>query len=531
MYKVMIVDDEAIFRDYLRSKFSWSALGFTICCEARHGVEALELAQRHRPDIALVDINMPFMDGLELSEKLKLAFPDMPIVLVTGHNEFEYARKALRIGVKDYLLKPFDEEEFIVTLQKVKSALQQASEEINVTKDHSIILREGFFNRLISQEFDLDEQIIEKSLNRFQVPVPPRQFRVAVAEIDGLYQRWSDSKEIGLWKHTVANLLNDLVQVRGGHILFHDAEGRTVSLVAFQEEADMRDFGREAYEKLCRMVERHFKFTATVGIGSMAYSYEEIHVSYRDALTAIHNKMISGQGNVIQFDKLHSGQHSFNYFPAEIHENLIVLLRLKDLKGIEEQLGQVFHDMRSSELTFDNAYTVLMGLVSLCLSFAIESGQSTSELLGPDFSPHQTIRSMTTIEQSHDWMLDLYRTVLTQSKSSRPSKSKNLYEAAVEYIQANYQDSELSVEGISREVFVDVSYLRKIFKKEGNVSVSDYITSIRMQKAKELIGEGNYKLIDVTEKVGYSDPNYFSKSFKKRFGMTPTDFESKKKMQ
>ncbi|SDP03499.1 two-component system, response regulator YesN [Paenibacillus sp. yr247] len=529
MFKVMIVDDEPIFRHYIRSKLNWNALGFIVCCEAKHGVEALEMVHQHRPDVALVDINMPFMDGLELAEKLTAAFPEIVVVLVTGHNEFEYARKSIRIGVADYLLKPFNEEEITVTLQKVKSSLQQAQEERTVSRSHSAILREGFLNRLISQEFNMNVDDIEKSLERFRIPIPPRRFRVAVVEIDGLYQRWSDPKEIGLWKHTVANLLKDLLQGAGGHILFHDAEGRTVSLTAFEDVADMRDFGVEAYRRLCQMVERHFKFTATIGIGSEADGYEKIHVSYRDALTAIRNKITAGQRNVIRFDLLPTGQNSLDYVSAEIHESLIVHLRLRDWDGIEKLIGQVFHYMEGNEISVDYAYTVMMGLVSLCLSFAIESGLSVMELFGPDFSPYQAIQSMESIEQSRIWMLELYRTVLESAKKGRLSKSKNWFEAAKEFIDSNFQDPELTVERVAGEVFVDPSYLRKIFRKEGSVSVSDYITRIRMQRAKALLGVGNVKLADIAEKIGYSDANYFSKSFKKYFGMTPSEYESRKK--
>ncbi|MEK8129554.1 response regulator [Paenibacillus filicis] len=528
MFKVMIVDDEPIFRFYMRSKMNWNALGFTICCEAKHGVEALELAHQYRPDVALVDINMPFMDGLELAERLTASYPEMVIVLVTGHNEFEYARKAIRIGVADYLLKPFNEEELTVTLQKVKSTLQQADEERTVSVSHSTILREGFLNRLISQEFNMNAEDIEKSLARFRIPIPPRQFRVAVVEIDGLYQRWSDPKEIGLWKHTVANLLNDLVQGAGGHILFHDAEGRTVSLTAFEEGTDTQQFGIEAYRRLCQMVERHFKFTATVGIGSSADGYEQIHVSYRDALTAMRNKIMAGQGNVIRYDLVPSGQTSLDYVSAEIHERLIVHLRLRDWDGIEKLISQVFQDMEGSEQSVDYAYTVMMGLVSLCLSFAMESGLSASELFGPDFMPYQAIQSMTSIEQARSWMLELYRTAFATDKKGHSSKSKNWFEAAKAFIDSNYQDPELTVERVAGEVFVDPSYLRKIFRKEGNISVSDYMSRVRMQKAKELIGTGNVRLADIAEQIGYNDANYFSKCFKKHVGMTPSEFESRK---
>ena len=118
MYKVVIADDEAVFRKYLRGVVDWEAEGFEYCGEAKNGMEAWELVQREQPHLALIDINMPYMNGMDLAQKLKEFNPDMVVILVTGHSEFEYARKAIKIGIEDYILKPFDEEEHLCCRQK-----------------------------------------------------------------------------------------------------------------------------------------------------------------------------------------------------------------------------------------------------------------------------------------------------------------------------------------------------------------------------------------------------------------------------
>lgn len=125
MYKVMIVDDEPLFRDYLRMKMNWEAYGFKVCCEARNGKEALDEARKHHPHLSLIDINMPFMSGLDLAEQLKVRFPGMVIVFVTGHNEFDYVRQAVRLGVNDYLLKPFDREELAAMQERIRPVLPE----------------------------------------------------------------------------------------------------------------------------------------------------------------------------------------------------------------------------------------------------------------------------------------------------------------------------------------------------------------------------------------------------------------------
>ncbi|MCH4886532.1 response regulator [Acidaminobacter sp. JC074] len=128
MIKVMIVDDMPIFREYLREAIDWAHYGFEICCEAKNGKEALDLLEVHEPDIVLSDITMPFIDGLELSELLKDKYQNTEVVLITGNSEFEYAKKAVKLGVADYIVKPFEKEELIVTLLKLKDNITKAME-------------------------------------------------------------------------------------------------------------------------------------------------------------------------------------------------------------------------------------------------------------------------------------------------------------------------------------------------------------------------------------------------------------------
>lgn len=525
----MIVDDEPLFREYLRTKFNWQALGMTICCDARNGVEALEKAEANRPDIALVDINMPYMDGLELTERLKERYPDISIVLVTGHSEFEYARRAIRIGVKDYLLKPFNEEEFTMTLGKVKSFLQASRDKKEDTQDQFALMRESFLLKLISENISMKREDIEAAMVHFRIPVPPRYYLLAVTEIDHLRCGASEPAEVVLWNHTVDNMLRELVEIRGEHVLFHDAEGRAVSIMAFEDHEDGRAFNGEAFERLGQLVERHFRFTITTGFGRASEDFMELSLSYRDALNAIHNKLTAGQGNVIWHDKLSINMNSFEFFSMELQEKLIYSLRMKDWKAVEERLDMAFAYLGKTRTTVDHAWTGLMGLVSLGLSYAIESGQVISETFGPDFSPYQELRRMTTLEQCREWIVSLFQRVMEPSAGSRLSKASILYTAATQYIHDQYADPDLSVDRIAGHFFIDASYLRKIFKKEGEKSVSDYVFYIRMQKAKELIGGSELKLSVIAEQVGYSDANYFSKCFKKHFGMTPTEYENKKR--
>lgn len=364
MYKVMIVDDEPLFRDYLCSKMDWDRHGFRVCCEARNGQEALEEADRHQPHLALVDINMPFMGGIELAEKLKARFTAMAIVFVTGHNEFEYVQQAVRIGVHDYLLKPFNRDEVADMLKRIKPSL----------------------------------------------PV----------------------------------LLADTPE---------QAAGEPSS--------------------------------------SAAGAYE---------LT-------------------------------DIRERLQYFLHAKDEEETLKEVRNGIRLLRQFPIRNEYAYTMLMGLLSIAISYAGERGIEAARLQDNTQTDSLGARldGIESWSEAEAWMVSVFRKLLHLTQDVRSTKSFNLFTAARTYIEQHYTDPELSVEQVAGGVFVDPSYLRRVFRKESGFSVLDHITNVRMKKAKEMMLQGNRKLSEIAAEVGYSDPNYFSKSFKKRFGMTPTEYEQLRK--
>lgn len=142
MLKIMIADDEPLYRQYLIQSFDWEQYGFTVCCEAQNGLDALQKAREFQPAIAFVDINMPLMNGIELTRRLREEEPQTRVILLTGYSEFEYMRTAIQLEVSDYILKPFSEEELLQTLLRVRKDIEQNRQDEAVkTKDTEVLKR------------------------------------------------------------------------------------------------------------------------------------------------------------------------------------------------------------------------------------------------------------------------------------------------------------------------------------------------------------------------------------------------------
>ncbi len=525
MLKLMIVDDEIIFRDYLKSALAWEELGFTLTAEARNGVEALELAKEEQPDIALVDITMPFMDGLQLTEQLNALYPATSVVLITGHSEFDYARRALKLGVEDYILKPFSKDELLLTLIRLRQQHRRAQEERLTMQGNLELMKESFLGQLIGKEYALSEEETERRLSALGVEAASGAYSVACIEIDRMDLKWSKPEDRMLMKYAVKNVLNEALEDSGSYIIFNGPEGRIVCLVRHAGGCTGETLPLEGYEKLCFLIHKYLKFTITIGVGSSKAGFRGISGSYVEALDALQSKFVLGSGRVIAFGEQLPSAGNEPLYPPEVNEELLVLLRQNDWERVERKLDELFHKARQRRLPIDYIYVICMGLVSVNLAYFAESGHPVEDCFGEQFYPYDEIRKLDSAESTFAWLKELFRKSLEYTGKHRHTRSSQIAKAAKAYMEQHYSDSGLYLEQIAGHVFINASYLRAVFKKEIGVTVSDYLTQYRMQKARELLSGNTVRLADIAERVGYNDPGYFSKSFKKFYGYSPSEYE------
>lgn len=525
MIKMMIVDDELIFRDYLRTVLDWEALGFSLTLEARNGIEALELAAGDPPDIALVDITMPFMDGLQLSEKLKQLYPATSIVLITGHNEFDYARRALKLGVEDYILKPFSKDELLLTLIRLRQEHEKAQEERMTLRGNMEMIKESFLGQLISKEYALSEEETLRRLIQLGIEAKSGAYSVACIEIDQMDLKWSKPGDRLLMKYAVTNVLNEALEESGSYLTFNGPEGRIVCLILHPDGRTEEMLSLEGHEKLCYLIHKYLKFTITIGVGRSKQGFRGISASYGEALEALQSKFVLGSGRVIPFGEQLPSAGNQPLYPPEVNEELLVLLRLNQWAKVEEKLDELFKQVQTRRLPIDYIYVICMGLVSVNLAYFEESGHPVEDCFGEQFYPYNEIRKLDSAEVTFQWLKELFRKAVEYNGKHRNTRSSKIAKAAIAYMEENYADSGLYLEQIAGHVYINASYLRAVFKKEVGVTVSDYLTQYRMQKARELLARNTLKLADIAERVGYNDPGYFSKSFKKFYGYSPSEYE------
>ncbi len=526
MIKVVIADDEKRFRLYMEKVLDWEALGFTICGIASNGEQVLKIVLETKPDIALLDINMPKMDGLVLTEKLKTISPDTYVVFITGYSEFEYARKALKLGVCEYLLKPFSKEELGKVMMKLKETILKKKEEEKQNLYHRKVTLEEMLNKTMQLEAEDREELLEyrERLMQLGISLDAPYYEVSITELEKLGEKEIPKEDRRLWLFGIRNILEELGEREGkDQILFQNYEGHLVSLWKLKSREELKELP-DLLKKFCSLTESLLGISVTVGVGSPAAEFYAIPSSYNKAMLALQNKFVFGTSRVISYEEAENRNQKADFYRLELNERLLGYLRKNDREKVEDTLALVKQEMVEQQYSADYANAAIMGILSVCLSYIVEMKGDIGEILGEHFSPYQSLGNMHSLEESFQWLSKIFRTTTDYFRKPHSKRAEQIIEDVEGYIREHYSDFELTAGSVSEAVFLDISYIRKIFAKYRGCTIQDYIITVRMQAAKEKMEQQKYSVSEIAEACGYLDAGYFSKCFKKYYQVSPRQY-------
>ena len=530
MLKVMIVDDEYYFREALKISLPWQELGFSICGEAKNGKDALNMVDDLDPDIILVDINMPIMDGLEFVQELRKRGSNHKIVILTGHSEFQYAKAAVKLGVYNYILKPINEKELTETLTDLKKDIET---EINIkieynrlkqqVKESVPLLKEKFLNELIQGTLPRNKNAVAKRMEYLNISFTSEYYRVVTIEINF---EGSEIVDMQLWKFAVSNISCELIEEYFPYEICYDSSDRICIIVGVGRNSQENRLILESRLELIRAaVSKHLGFTVTIGVGNEKKSLLDISASYKESLVALKNMLTKGKDRVITYYSVEESEIRINLFTAVDRNQLLIHLRTGDSKEIMNLLSQIFTEIGTEDLHHEILYVICVEMAAICMEYIIELGITLKEVLPNNLlNIIEEIQSKRSIQEIREYMERIFKNTLEAASRSRSSKASVLVEGVKSYIHENYGNSEMNIDEIARNLYVNYSHLCFIFKRDTGITINEYLTEYRMIKAKELFDAGNNLVLDVAARVGYADANYFGKCFKKHYGLSPSKY-------
>lgn len=548
MYTVLVAEDESDVREAIVTGTDWASLGFQVADSAENGQEAWELFAKGAPDLLLTDIRMPFMDGLQLAELVKRHYPGTRVIILSGYDEFEYAQRALKLSVDEYVLKPFSSEELALVLAKVRGVLDTEAEEkrdVAQLREHyrrSLpVLRENFLAALMMRP--LKRRELEEKSALYDLRLAGESFQVAVVSLDAggtgetgqaaaggprkEAARPTISEDQELLLFASLNIAEEIAAARNlGRVFLHQGQVVLLTVSGDTDPQAVTAATMAAAEDIRQSVERYLKLTVTIGIGVVIHEPAGLSYSYKDAVLALDYRVILGGNRVISITDVEQRHVEKMRFDELKEQSLVRCLKTGTADELKDIVEGLFQGLAEAPVSVKEYQLYLMEIVTAVLRAAKDADADLDDLFGDNMATLAELYRFRTLAEAKAWLVGICTRMMGSIAVVRQSALRNLVEEAVAYTRANYGDSELSINKVCGQLHISAGYFSSIFKKETKMTFVAYLLHIRMEAAKELLRTTDLRAFEIAERVGYAEPNYFSFSFKKHVGMSPKEYRS-----
>jgi two-component system response regulator YesN len=525
MFKVLIIDDEALIAKGLQSKIAWEQLECKVCGVATDGLEGQRLIDELKPDIVISDIVMPGNTGLELAEYIYFHFPEMVTIILTAHDKFKYAQQAIKYGVKDYILKPIDKNEIIkavksavVKLKKKEYSTQNISKlETIVNEVRPLITTTLLFDITLNGNNEIE--LIKDKLEFFDINIG--KGAVIIFQVDPQKGKNIEKLHYFAVKSAVQNIFAQhkydcaIKEIGNRYIVLPKFD---ITIANNVVKNRLIDISREIQLN----IRESLQLPLSAGIGECYRNIYELHQSYEGASNALGTRFFMDSSAIIHIDEIQTIEERNYYF----NDNNELYQKVKD--GDEEAAIESLERILSRIKEIQNERYVKGICINIVeqLNELIDSGQDDENrnLVRDEISTACTFADL------KNYLRESVKSACQQLKEDVKDSNNNIIDKALKIIHERYFDKKLSLQSIANELDITFYYLSRLFKKEMNTNFMDYLTNVRIDKAKELLDSTELKNAEIADKVGFYDYRYFSQVFRKKCKMTPTEYRQKSDM-
>ena len=530
MLKVFLAEDEFIIREGIKNNIDWQAHGYEFCGEASDGELAFPLIQKTRPDILITDIKMPFVDGLALSRLVKKELPETEIIILSGYEEFDYAKEAIQIGVARYLLKPINGEtllqeidsvaEIILGKQKEKEIREKYQKEM---EENSLRDQMDLFQHLVTGDCSMEELL--SVADKLDLKIMAPWYSIVLLKIQSMkhdYEEYSGSIVV------VDERIVKLAEPE--HVLIFDRalEGRAFLFKADSEE-ELLAYQKEYLGDVKEVLSGYANLRYFGGIGTPVNRLREIPASFEDASHAFAHRYLVAESCILDSSLLmQEGAAENEDFrisavnPEQIDRaKMQEFLRTGDLDEVVYFVDEFFGKLDGGAMKsrIFRQYITMDAYFSI-VDFLKGLGLQKDEIEAPD----QDSSILQDEKSAMDYIVRIMEKALVLREKKASSRYEDVVSEVIHYIEDNYAQEELSLNLLASHVNFSPNHLSMIFSQQTGQTLIRYLTDYRMNRAKELLRCSSKKSSVISMEVGYKDPHYFSYLFKKTQGMTPTQY-------
>lgn len=518
MIKILIVDDEVIEREGLASIISAERPAITIVGEAGNGRKAVERAEELEPDIVMMDIKMPGMDGVEAVKRIQEEQPHIKFIMVSAFNTFDYAQQVMRYGVKEYLLKPSKKDDILAaidrTINEIEGHREEQGQKVMLTnrleRISSFVQTESIFYLLMDhiQDVSLTEWSEWLNIEGKEGYALAFSFEHGEIELD---------KTVKLEGY---HLLKEVIQMEMSNSLVGPMMGLHVPVFMLidKESSDRKEVDRVVLRIIHKF--KHLKKTCrlTAGVGSVVEDIEEFVKSYEEALLALEFVHYHKTANYLIYDKQLKKKRE-QFIPIDNEKKLLVAIKEGDEEASLRLFDQYYYTIL--EVAHSHVGKVKMSVRDLFIVISRMLKEIGIELpVQYEFNSVQTLTQIKELAKSRLVFL------IKKIKEWRQNDMKGLLIQAKEYIDRNF-NKVLTLDDVAEFVSLSSFYFSKLFKERFQMTFIDYLTHLRVMRAKELLNDRTVTLKEIALEVGYRNSNYFSRVYKKATGESPSEYRAK----
>lgn len=538
--KVFLVEDEMVIRRGIKNSIDWEKEGYIFCGEASDGELAYPMIIKEKPDILITDIRMPFMDGLELCKLVKKELPNIKILILSGYDEFDYAKEAIRLGVTEYLLKPISSGKLLEALNGVSESIRREKEDKDLVRKNMEEMRENtehekqkFFEQMIAGNLSMADAL--ETGKKYEMNLSAGMYNLLLFRFTLGEENRKSGELLGEAEYAIEKLTERLEYVfefqRG-------VEGWAFLLMADNEE-QMSERVKELSKDLEEIMKNYSTIAYFGGIGQPVARLRELEESFREAERALAARFTMELNRIISVEDIRMAQNVDTLDDIEITsfgeiEKTRTMLEKFLNNGAEDEIDE-FVDVYINELPEENLKSVLMrqyiimDAYIVMMSFCEKIEGIEGEMQAQSEELKNSMKTIQTLEEIKNYIRMLLKKIIGVRDTISGRRYSDIIEIAKDQIRKTYMSDEISLNTIAAEVGMSPSYFSSIFSKEMGKTFVEYLTEIRMDRAKELLMCSSMKTSEIGYEVGYKDPHYFSYIFKKTQNCTPKEFRARGK--
>lgn len=541
MLKIFLAEDEVVVRETIKRMIPWEELGFELVGEAADGEMALPLLIRQQPDLLITDIKMPFMDGLTLARLAKKEIPGLKVVILSGYDDFNYAKQAIGIGVEDYLLKPITKNALIERLSEIRSRYEHEKTQKEYYEKFQREMQayeknssRDFFEALVGGSMDMME--VYKRAEKLGLDIVAEAYNVLIFTMNCDEDFSGQRDEYSSWEAESLELLENFFAGHSSAMLFRSNIFSYGVLLKGQRET-IEENTRACVDEIRKILSRQDGRRAWfLAVGQSVERLSQIQKSYHTASRAFSQRYLYDE-NILYYDEMETMEHpggqaetEDNAYLQKVDVNALnpAILQKFLSNGLQEEAENFVKDYfyaigqePMESLVFRN-YVILNVRFSV-ISFIKGLGCDTNEMESAD-TEEVLAESGKNMESAIAYAKKMISQAIEIRDQNSGNKNRSILKTAVDFIDSHYMEEDISLNTVANVANVSANHFSALFSQNMGQTFIEYLTTLRMNKAKELLRCTGMRSSEIAGEIGYKDAHYFSYLFKKTQGMTPSDY-------